>query len=94
MNLVRKWSFRTFAGTLFFLCLILPKGEVVAVVSEPTPVLTAPSEYVILFVLEGFGQDSLKGGTMPTLSRLIREGSVTWSATAVKPAFLRIMRSP
>ena len=43
-------------------------------------------EHVILFVLEGFGQDSLKGGTMPTLSRLIKNGSVTWSATAVKPA--------
>jgi hypothetical protein len=46
----------------------------------------APTEHVILFVLEGFGQDSLKGGTMPTLSRLIKEGAVTWSATAVKPA--------
>lgn len=45
-----------------------------------------PSEHVILFVLEGFGQDSLKGGTMPTLNRLIKEGAVTWSATAVKPA--------
>jgi len=46
----------------------------------------APTEHVILFVLEGFGQDSLKGGTMPTLSRLVKEGAVTWSATAVKPA--------
>jgi len=46
----------------------------------------APTEYVILFVLEGFGQGSLKGGTMPTLARLIKEGAVTWSATAVKPA--------
>lgn len=45
-----------------------------------------PTEHVILFVLEGFSQDSLKGGTMPTLSKLIKEGSVTWSATAVKPA--------
>src|SRR5512134_2812859 len=45
-----------------------------------------PTEHVILFVLEGFGQDSLKGGAMPTLSRLIKEGAVTWSATAVKPA--------
>ena len=41
---------------------------------------------VVLGILEGFGQDSLKGGTMPTLSRLIKEGAVTWSATAVKPA--------
>jgi predicted AlkP superfamily pyrophosphatase or phosphodiesterase len=45
-----------------------------------------PTEHVILFVLEGFSQDSLKGGTMPTLSKLIKEGSVTWAATAVKPA--------
>jgi len=51
---------------------------------------TAPSsagtEHVILFVLEGFGQESLKGGTMPVLSKLIKEGSVTWSASGVKPA--------
>ena len=86
MNLARGWSFRTFAGTLFVLCLILPKGVAVAVVSEPAPVSIASTEHVILFVLEGFGQDSLKGGAMPTLSRLIKEGAVTWSATAVKPA--------
>lgn len=51
---------------------------------------TAPSgsgtEHVILFVLEGFGQESLQGGTMPVLSKLIKEGSVTWSASGVKPA--------
>ena len=46
----------------------------------------SPAEHVILFVLEGFGQDSLKGGTMPSLSKLVKEGSVTWSATGVKPA--------
>jgi hypothetical protein len=44
-----------------------------------------PTEHVILFVLEGFSQESLKGGTMPTLSKLIKEGSVTWSATGVRP---------
>ena len=51
---------------------------------------TAPSgsvtEHVILFVLEGFGQESLKGGTMPVLSKLVKEGAVTWSASGVKPA--------
>ena len=51
---------------------------------------TAPSgvgtEHVILFVLEGFGQESLKGGAMPVLSKLIKDGSVTWSASGVKPA--------
>jgi predicted AlkP superfamily pyrophosphatase or phosphodiesterase len=55
------------------------------------PVAAAPKaadtqpEYVILFVLEGFGQDSLKAGAMPVLSRLVKNGSVTWSATAVNP---------
>jgi hypothetical protein len=46
---------------------------------------TPPTEHVILFVLEGFSQDSLKGGTMPTLNKLIKEGSVTWAATSVTP---------
>jgi predicted AlkP superfamily pyrophosphatase or phosphodiesterase len=50
------------------------------------PPPTAETEHVILFVLEGIGQDSLKGGAMPVLSKLISDGSVTWSATSVKPA--------
>jgi len=50
------------------------------------PPAVPPTEHVILFVLEWFGQDSLKGGTMPTMSKLIKDGSVTWSATGVKPA--------
>ena len=53
-------------------------------VDKATPT-SPPTEHVILFVLEGFGQESLKGGAMPTLSKLIKEGSVTWSATGVKP---------
>ena len=51
--------------------------------SEPS---SGPTEHVILFVLEGFGQDSLKGGTMPTLAKLVKDGSSTWSATGVNPA--------
>lgn len=54
-----------------------PKG------SEPSQ---GPSEHVILFVLEGLGQESLKGGAMPTLSKLVKDGAATWSATGVKPA--------
>src|SRR5215831_9433287 len=46
----------------------------------------SPTEFVILFVLEGLSQESLKGGTMPVLGKLIKEGSVTWSASGVKPA--------
>lgn len=54
--------------------------------TEGTVASTSPTEYVILFVLEGFGQDSLKGGSMPSLSKLVKDGSVTWSAAGVKPA--------
>ncbi len=50
------------------------------------PASASPVEHVILFVLEGFGQDSLKGGAMPNLGKLIKEGAVTWSATGVTPA--------
>ena len=81
LSLNHEWSFRVLAVALLFLCL-LPQSGAAAESSLPT----APTEHVILFVLEGLGQDSLKGGTMPTLSRLIKEGAVTWSATAVKPA--------
>lgn len=55
------------------------------------PVMAAPPaaevqpEHVILFVLEGFGQDSLKTGAMPVLSKLVKNGSVAWSAAAVNP---------
>ncbi len=46
----------------------------------------AVANQAILFVVEGVGQDSLKSGAMPVLSRLVKEGSVTWSASAVQPA--------
>lgn len=46
----------------------------------------APTEHVILFVLEGLGQESLKNGAMPVLSTLVKDGAVTWSAKAVAPA--------
>jgi len=51
-----------------------------------TTISASPTEHVILFVLEGFGQDSLKAGTMPSLSKLVKNGAATWSATGVKPA--------
>ena len=85
-SLDRGWSIWILAVSLCVLSLVLPRDTAVATVSAPVPASTASTEHVILFVLEGFGQDSLKGGTMPTLSRLIKEGAVTWSATAVKPA--------
>lgn len=46
---------------------------------------SAYAESVILFVLEGIGQDSLKAGPMPVLNRLVKEGSATWSAQTVAP---------
>lgn len=46
----------------------------------------AAAKQAILFVLEGIGQESLKSNAMPVLSRLMKDGAVTWSATAVQPA--------
>ncbi len=60
--------------------------EAAPALGREVPSSGSPTEHVILFVLEGFGQESLKGGTMPSLSKLIKDGSVTWSASGVKPA--------
>jgi len=82
------WRVVAIALSLFMVVLVASSRAT----TPPTPSVgnSAPSvpltEHVILFVLEGFGQDSLKGGTMPTMSKLIKDGSVTWSATGVKPA--------
>lgn len=59
--------------------------------AAPSPARSAlasaqPAEHVILFVLEGLDQESLKSGAMPTLSKLVRGGAVTWSASGVNPA--------
>ena len=52
----------------------------------PTSVAPGQPEHIILFVVEGIGQDSVKLGPMPTLNRLIKEGATTWTATGVTPA--------
>jgi Type I phosphodiesterase / nucleotide pyrophosphatase len=82
----RGWSIGILAVLFFFLYLVLQRDATIAAESAPTPASAVQPEHVILFVLEGFGQDSLKDNRMPTLSRLVKEGSVTWSAKAVKPA--------
>jgi predicted AlkP superfamily pyrophosphatase or phosphodiesterase len=51
-----------------------------------TPSPGSQAEHVVLFVLEGFSHDSLKGAAMPVLKKLIKEGSVTWTAGGVEPA--------
>jgi len=82
---------RTFSPILvgFLLCaLSLGAGTPAFAAPPPEENLDSASQadHVILFVLEGFGQDSLKGGAMPRLSQLIKNGAVTWSASGVKPA--------
>jgi predicted AlkP superfamily pyrophosphatase or phosphodiesterase len=58
----------------------VPAGPVLAA----PPVVVQP-EHVVIFVLEGFGQDALKTGAMPVVSRLVKDGSTAWAATAVNP---------
>jgi predicted AlkP superfamily pyrophosphatase or phosphodiesterase len=57
-----------------------------AAATEATVAPSSATEHVILFVLEGFGQESLKRGPMPNLSKVAKNGSVTWTATGVRPA--------
>ncbi|MBM4132743.1 MAG: hypothetical protein FJ245_03150 [Nitrospira sp.] len=67
---------------------LLFAGSPVPLRAEPASSATpgAPTEHVILFVLEGVDQPALKAGPMPVLTRLVKEGSATWAATSVKPA--------
>ena len=89
LNRYGRWAVRAILSVLLVFLYTTASFSVcfaVAPASSPETSATSPTEYVILFVLEGFGQDSLKGGTMPTMSRLIKQGAVTWSATGVTPA--------
>lgn len=57
----------------------------------PAPPAVAPAavgqpEHIILFVVEGVGQESLKLGPMPTLEQMVKDGAATWTATGVTPA--------
>ena len=87
-----RYPSRYLRSILVGLLTILLETAVQASVEAAAPLgkETAPSgsgtEHVILFVLEGFGPESLKGGAMPVVSKLVKEGSVTWSASGVKPA--------
>lgn len=54
--------------------------------SLPRPSPEAQPEHVILFVLEGVGQDAIKAGPMPLLGRFVKDGAVTWSASGAVPS--------
>jgi len=74
------------AGAAICLLHAVPGGTAQAAPSSASPVPAASAEHVILFVLEGVNQSSPKTGPMPVLKRLVKDGSVTWSANAVTPA--------
>lgn len=63
-----------------------PAGALASSASKASEPAQGVPEHVVLFVLEGFGQDSLKGGAMPVISKLVKDGVATWSATGVNPA--------
>jgi hypothetical protein len=68
---------------------LLPGASFSAPVEQTAPVpasvASPPAEHVILFVLEGVGQEAIKLGPMPVLGRFVKEGAVTWSAAGVAP---------
>ena len=75
----------------YMLTVALGLASVASSIAAP-PAAPVQPEHVVLFVLEGFGKDSLKTGSMPAVSKLVKKGSVTWSATGVNPP-LPIMTS-
>ncbi|WP_447978191.1 alkaline phosphatase family protein [Candidatus Nitrospira bockiana] len=80
---VMLWSLLLVAGLVVF---GMPEdGGAAKTHPAPKTDSQVQPEHVILFVLEGVGKESVKSGAMPVLSRLVREGSVTWSATGVNP---------
>lgn len=89
MHLISRYLLLTVVVGLSVLGFEIPVGQAAAHASSASKASApsqGPPEHVILFVLEGFGQDSLKGGAMPTLSKLVKDGATTWSATGVNPA--------
>lgn len=81
-------SYRVFLGLLALLLEIgIPISSRAATpAGKGTPSSVPQTEHVVLFVLEGFSHDSLKGAAMPIMKKLIKEGSVTWTAGGVEPA--------
>ena len=71
-----------------FLFAVLSNGPAGAALpsAEPPPDASGPAGRAILFVLEGVDQQALKIGPMPVLARLVKEGSVTWSAETPSPS--------
>ena len=51
------------------------------------------ADHVLLFVLEGVGNDVIQNGTMPVLQKLAQEGAVTWKAQSVSPFTVPSMAS-
>lgn len=81
------------AGIFGIMSSVLMSGGMVGISTATAAKLTRdaaaqsgkPAEYVILVVLEGVDQGSVQTGSMPVLSQLAKEGSVTWSATSATP---------
>lgn len=80
--LFTPWIIRLLSAVLLT-CLMplnISAGSSRAVPSETFPVKPttdpAHAESVILFVLEGIGEDSPKVGPMPVLNRLVKAGAV------------------
>lgn len=87
-----RLSFRRFSPicigflTLLFEIGTLPSSGAATPASKATPPAVSQAEHVVLFILEGFSHDSLKGAAMPIMKKLIKDGSVTWTAGGVEPA--------
>jgi arylsulfatase A-like enzyme len=77
---------RIMLNLIVFLMIFLGVPVRAAVLSPGAEPAEGEAVHVILFVLEGVDRPALKAGPMPVISRLVKQGSATWSAEAASPS--------
>ena len=87
-NTIRNMLTRITISLLAMVALGFPGKTTVFAASSPTQ-----ADHILLFVLEGVGNDVIQNGTMPVLQKLAREGAVTWKAQSVSPFTVPSMAS-
>ena len=87
-NNFRNMLIKITISLLTILALGLPGKPTVFAASTPTQ-----ADHVVLFVLEGVGNDVIQNGTMPVLHKLAQEGAVTWEAQSASPYTVPSMAS-
>lgn len=80
----RRQDIIRFRTVLFTICCLVALSPI-ALPTIASAGKAAQASHVVLVVLEGIGNDTIKSGAMPVLARLAHDGAVSWSAQSVSP---------